>query len=229
MVENTLYPWAQAIGISLLNLFFIIAVWQAVQNFHQNITLELFIEAFIKIVVANVLFLNMMRLMKLIFSIASLMTTDLFTIQAPALMVDDTDIMAAFFYLLFGFLFIICAIVCSFMILLTVYGRYIKLYMLVVAAPFTVPAMIGGQGTERIFYAWLKTFLLNAFEIVVIALAMVLSWKLIEGGVDIFVTDSNLLNSFNGGIQALGAMFTMILMTVSVKGANPFLARAFGW
>ena len=64
-VENTLYPWALSIGVGMLNLFFIIAMLQAVSDFSHNITLEMAIEALIKIVAANVLFLNLLKLIKL--------------------------------------------------------------------------------------------------------------------------------------------------------------------
>lgn len=226
-VEDTLYPWALSLGVSMLNLCFIISIWQAVKNFHQNVTLEMVIEAFIKIVAANVIFLNIMRLIRLFFSIASLMAADLFTMQAPELKVEDADLTAALFYWLFGCLFILVAVVCSFMILTTVYGRYIKLYILVIAAPFAIPMLVGGPGMEGSFYGWLKTFLANVFEVVVIALSMVLCWKLIGAGSSLFVTDSALMNSFNGGLQVLNSMFTMVLLTVSVKGANQLLTRAF--
>ena len=226
-VEGTLYPWALSIGVSMLNLCFIISIWQAVKNFHQNITLEMVVEALIKIVAANVVFLNIMRLIKLFFSMASLMAADLFTMQAPELKVEDTDLTAALFYWLFGCLFILVAAVCSFMILTTVYGRYVKLYTLVVVAPFAVPMLVGGQGMEGSFYGWLKTFLANVFEVVVIALSMVLCWKLIGAGSDLFLSDSALMDHFDGGLQVLNSMFTMVLLTVTVKGSNQLLARAF--
>ena len=38
-VKENLYPWAEGIGLSALNLFFMIAFLKAVSNLHQNITL----------------------------------------------------------------------------------------------------------------------------------------------------------------------------------------------
>ena len=46
-VKENLYPWAEGIGLSALNLFFMIAFLKAVSNLHQNITLEMVIEAMI--------------------------------------------------------------------------------------------------------------------------------------------------------------------------------------
>ena len=84
-VKENLYPWAEGIGLSALNLFFMIAFLKAVSNLHQNITLEMVIEAMIKVVVANVLYLNILNIMTTIFSISSAMAKEVFTIDAPDL------------------------------------------------------------------------------------------------------------------------------------------------
>ena len=88
-VKENLYPWAEGIGLSALNLFFMIAFLKAVSNLHQNITLEMVIEAMIKVVVANVLYLNILNIMTTIFSISSAMAKEVFTIDAPDLKVED--------------------------------------------------------------------------------------------------------------------------------------------
>lgn len=225
-VERTLYPWSLSIGVSLLNLFFLIAICRAVSDLHHNITLEMTIEAFIKIVVANVIFLNLFLLMRLVLSIAAAMVGEVFTMQEPDLIVEDKDIGATLFYAIFGILFILVAVICSYLMLLTVYGRYIKIYLLMVLAPFALPALIGGRETERTFYGWLKTFLLNTFEIVAIALTMSISFKIVQAGISIF-EGSNLIGElFDGFWDALNALFTMIFMTASVKGVNNLLAKA---
>ena len=225
-VERTLYPWSLSIGVSLLNLFFLIAICRAVSDLHHNITLEMTIEAFIKIVVANVIFLNLFLLMRLILSIAAAMVGEIFTTQSPDLIVDQMDIGSTLFYLLFGIFFVLAAIVCSFLMLLTVYSRYIKVYLLMVLAPFALPALIGGRETERTFYAWLKTFLLNAFEIVAIALTMAISFKIINAGISVFEGSGLMGEAVDGFWDALNALFTMIFMTASVKGVNSLLAKA---
>ncbi|OUO24938.1 hypothetical protein [Eubacterium sp. An3] len=225
-VERTLYPWSLSIGVSLLNLFFLIAICRAVSDLHHNITLEMTIEAFVKIVVANVIFLNLFLLMRLILSIAAAMVGEVFTTQSADLIVDEMDIGSTLFYLLFGIFFVLVAIVCSFLLLLTVYSRYIKIYLLIVLAPFALPTLIGGRETERTFYAWLKTFLLNAFEIVAIALTMAISFKIINAGISVFEGSGLVGEAVDGFWDALNALFTMIFMTASVKGVNSLLAKA---
>ena len=227
-VKENLYPWAEGIGLSALNLFFMIAFLKAVSNLHQNITLEMVIEAMVKVVVANVLYLNILNIMTTIFSISSAMAKEVFTIDAPDLKVEDMDIGSALFYQLFGLLFILAAIVCSFLMLWTVYSRYIKLYLLMILAPFAMSALVGGQEIERSFYAWMRTFLLNAFEIVVIALTMVISFKLIGAGISLFDGKNIVTSMVDGFWDALNSLFTMILVTAAVKGSNAFLSKAMG-
>ena len=227
-VNNTLYPFALSIGLSLLNLFFIIGWLQALTRLHENITLERTVDAMIKIVLANVLFLNIKTMIRELFTVASLMAGSVFTLKAPTLTTNDIDVGSVLFYNLFGILYIIAAIVCSFLILLTVYGRYIRLYLLVVSAPFALATIVGGEEARRTFISWIKTFLLNTFEIVMIALVMVICFKLTEKGVNIFEKGNVAAEAVNGFWDALNGLFTMVVMTASVKGVNSFMAKTFG-
>jgi len=54
-VNNELYPWALSIGVMSLNFFVMMGFFKAVGNFKENMTLELMIEALIKVVILNVL------------------------------------------------------------------------------------------------------------------------------------------------------------------------------
>ncbi len=227
-VEGTLYPWALSIGLSLLNLFLIIGWLRALTRLHENITLEMTVNALIKVVAANVLFLNIKTIITSLFSTATLMTGSIFTTQAPTLVTEDLDLGAVLFYNLFGILYILAAIVCSIIILITVYGRYIRLYLLVVSAPFAIPSIIGGEEARRTFISWVKTFILNTFEIVMIALVMVICFKLTAGGVSLFEQGNIAVEAANGFFDALNGLFTMVLMTASVKGVNSFMAKTFG-
>lgn len=97
-----------------------------------------------------------------------------------------------------------------------------------ILAPFAMSTLVGGQEIERSFYAWMRTFLLNAFEIVVIALTMVISFKLIGAGISLFDGKNIVTSMVDGFWDALNSLFTMILVTAAVKGSNAFLSKAFG-
>ena len=81
-VNGTLYPFALSIGLSLLNLFFIIGWLQTLTRLHENITLERTVDALIKVVFANVLFLNIKTIIRELFHVASLMTGSVFPVQS---------------------------------------------------------------------------------------------------------------------------------------------------
>lgn len=74
----------------------------------------------------------------------------------------------------------------------------------------------------------MRTFLLNAFEIVVIALTMVISFKLIGAGISLFDGKNIATSMVDGFWDALNSLFTMILVTAAVKGSNAFLSKAMG-
>ena len=97
-VKENLYPWAEGIGLSALNLFFMIAFLKAVSNLHQNITLEMVIEAMIKVVVLNVLLVKGLDVIKKIFEMASAMAGTAVMIEPPAFFTGDVDVGSVMFF-----------------------------------------------------------------------------------------------------------------------------------
>jgi len=147
-------------------------------------------------------------------------------IEPPSFFTGDVDVGSVIFFWIFGLFYFLVAIVCAFLILITLYSRYIKLYLLVVTFPLAMPTITGGRGIEATAYAWIKSFLSNTFEIVIIALAIAIAGR-ITAGVSIFTSDNAILNVFDGFAQALNSLIYMILMAVSVKGAPTFLNKTF--
>ena len=225
-VQTELYPWALSIGIMSLNLFIMMGFFKAVGNFKENMTLELMIEALIKVVILNVLLVSGLRIIGKIFQMASAMAGTAVMIDSPSFFTGDIDMGSRIFFWVFGLFYFIVAIVCAFLILLTLYGRYIKLYVLAVTFPLAMPTLTGGRGIEGTAYAWVKSFLANTFEIVIIALVIAIAGRIMTG-VTIFTSENVILESFDGFAQALNSMIYMILMAVSVKGASTFLNKTF--
>lgn len=229
-VTEALYPWMLSIGVSMLNLFLIIAMCRAATNLHGNITLELCIEALIKIVIVNAIFLNLLRLMQAVLRIPQLMVRFLTggKIGNLTISLSDWDVKVSIATLIMALLFLITALICSGMILFTVYSRFLKLYLLVAVSPLAVPPLAGGQRTEQTFYAFVKTFLLYSFEIVVITLTLTIAGSMMSGGFHFL--DKSLFGSITDQLMqldALNAIFVMILSAASVKGASSFLSKAF--
>lgn len=224
-VTETLYPWALGIGIVCVNLFFMIGFCRVFTNLKENITLELCIESMIRLVAVNMLLQVGLPIIKSFFTMASQLAGQVLDFEPMEFYTSDIDLGAHLFWWLFGFGYFIVAVVCAVMIFLTLYGRYIKLYLLIIFYPIAVPTVAGGRGIDTSAQAWLKNFLSNVFEIVVIALVMGISGRIISG---IELPEAGVSWAFDGFVQALHSLLYMVLMTSSVKGASSFLNKTFG-
>lgn len=225
-VTEELYPWAEGIGIMMLNLFLLIGFCRSAENIKERMSLEMIVEFLIKTVVLNIVLLKGMTIIRQIFAMSSAMAGVVIGIATPVSYTQDVDLGSELFKWLFGFIYFIVAIICGILILFTLYQRYLKLYLLVVCFPLAIPTLVGGRRIEDTAYAWVRSFLSNAFEIVVIALIMGISGKLIAG-ISVFASDNAVLSLFDGFAQALNSMLQMILMTVAVKGAASFMNKTF--
>lgn len=224
-VTDTMYPWALSIGAMMLNIFFFIGIIRQTSNLKQNFTLEIFVECCIKVVFGNALMLSGLELMKSFFSMASGICGSLM-LETPELFVqNDTDLGSVLFYMLFGFIFLIVCMVCSVMIFLVVYGRFLQLYLLVISGPIAWGTIPGGPGISQTAVAWLRTFLAKVFEVVMIVIAIILAGKFCNS-ID-FGTMSGIGGIFDGAIQALQNICTMVLLTASVKGMDGFMKRVY--
>lgn len=224
-LTNTLYPWTSVIGATLLNISFYVGFVRQAGNLKQNFTLEIFVECCIKVVFGNALLVSGIELMKVFFEIASLLAGGIL-METPVIFAQsDNDLGSMLFYLFFGFIFFIVSFVCSGTIFLTVYGRFLQLYLLAGTGPIAWGTLPGGPGMSQTAYAWIKTFFAKTFEIVLIVMALVLASKMcvaIE-----FVVNAAELDIFDGAFQALENIFTMVLLTASVKGMDIFIRRTF--
>ena len=223
-VTNTLYPWAMGIGLSMMNVFFICVFLKAASNLKENITLELCVEGMIRLVALNVLMQMGMQLMKTLFSMASLMGGMVLDFQAPDFFTGEVDAGSVLFWWFMGFLYFFIALICGMLIFLTLFSRYVKLYLLTVTFPLAMPSMVSGRGIDETAKSWVRSFLGNVFEIVVIALVMSISGRII-GGMDL--QGDSFADFFDGFGQALTSTIYMIGMAVSVRGARSFMKETF--
>lgn len=222
---NDLYPWTSAIGATILNISFYIGFVRQSNNLKQNITLEVFVECCIKVVIGNALMVSGLLLMRLLFEIASGLAGNIL-LETPVIFAqEDTDVGSAVFYAFFGIIFFVICIVCSGIIFLTIYGRYSQLYLLAGTAPIALGTLPGGPGMSQTAYAWIRTFLAKVFEIVLIVIAIVIASKMCNS-ID-FGSLEGVAGVFDGAIQAMQNICTMVLLTAAVKGMDVFMKRTF--
>ena len=225
-VTDTLYPWFLAIGLTLLNIFCMIGFIRQASNLKENVTIEMWIELFIKVIIANVLMSNGISLMQDIMSMGGTMSSTIMSTHFPSVYSSEMDIGAVLVYLVFGLIYSIAAAVCGGMILLEVMGRYLNLYMLVAVSPVALSTIAGGRGLDSAAHAWIKSFLTTVFQIVVIAIVLQIGDKMMESSAYVDAT-STPLDWFDGAGSVMMSFITMIFLTTAVKGADGFLKRAF--
>ena len=224
-VTLDIYPWMTVLGATLLNISFYIGIIRQSNNLKQNFTLEILVESGIKVCIGNALMVSGLSIMGKFFDIASLLSGGII-FETPVVMAQsDTDAGSILFYAFFGMIFCLICIVCSIIIFLTVYGRYLQLYLLVAVSPVALATLPGGPGMSNTAYAWIRTFLSKVFEIVLIILTIVIAAKMCNG--ISFGQMSGIVGVFDGAVQALQNICTMILLTASVKGMDVFMKRTF--
>lgn len=210
-----------AVGASLLNFMYLLGLARMTSNIREGITLEMVIDSLIKLVCGNLMMLHGIQIITLIFEIAQLLT-GAFCVTIPPVSLD-ADLGTAFFSYMFGLLYFIIALVCGATVFLTIYGRFLQLYVLVGVGPIAWSTIAGGRGISSTAIAWFKTFLSKTFEIVIIALFMAI------GNIFCNVIDFMGGTGLDGFTQHLQNMATMIILAASVKGADVFMRRTFGF
>lgn len=225
-VTTEVMSWTLTIGAAMLNIMFMIGIIRQTTNLKDNFTMETFVESMFKVMLGNFLHLNGTYLMKLLFSMASGMAAGFLVSTPPSFEQMDQDLGSELFYLCFGLIYMIVAIVCAGMIFLTVYSRYLNLYLLVATGPIAWSTIPAGHGVSSVASSWIRTFFSKCFEIVIIALAVVIAAAMCRS-ID-FGTMTGLGELVDGFLQALQNLATMIILTGAVKGADVFMHRAFG-
>ncbi|MCP1110263.1 hypothetical protein [Ohessyouella blattaphilus] len=226
-VEGTLYPWTKGIGIVLLNLFFMIGYITQASDLKESFTIEIFVKQVIKLVLANGLIQALIPITRIFFRMSSQLTGLVMTYEPITFTTEDVDGGMWLFFFIFGSLYVLVAIVCGGLIFLSVYGRFLKIYLSVAVGPIALASLAGGRTLNNTAFAWMKTFLSYVFEIFVIALVITIAGKMIQS-IDFGTFERGFASIADGFGGALQSMFTMILMAASVKGADTFMRRNFG-
>lgn len=223
---NTALDFTMFVGGSLLNAFYMVGIVRQSTNLKENFTLEIFVENVIKMLLANLLILHGIDLINILFDLSNV-ATGLFLIDnTPSINTGQWDLGTLFTDWLFGIVFFIVSIVCSWQILFTVYQRYITLYILITLYPIALSTIPGGHGVSSTASAWVRTFLGKTFEIVVIALALSFASYLCRGIDFGMASDGSLGSLFDGVLQTLQSIATMIIVAGSVKGVDALMNKA---
>ena len=174
----------QAIGFALLVLFFVIGVMKTMGNFSEIKRPEQVFKLFIRFAIAKGIITYGMELMLAIFKITQGIATTILaksSFQANSMTLPQEIINAinntGFFdsiplwaVTLIGGLFIL---VCSFVLILTAYGRFFKIYMYTAISPIPLSSF-AGEPTQNIGKSFLKSYVGVCLEGAIIILACVI-------------------------------------------------------
>ena len=223
---NVIVGWTLTLGSSLFSAFYLINMLRQTTNLRQGITSERFIEIGITVIMGNYAMIYGVELMSLIFDITGTISGAFMMGNTMWFVSSNIDIGSTLFFLIFGLLYFGVTVVGVFTILFVVYSRYLNLYLLVGVGPMAWSTIPGGHGIASTASAWLKSFLAKSFEIVIIVFAINIASKMCAA-----INLGQLQGAgalFDGAIQMLHNMLTMIILTGAVKGADMFMHRTFG-
>ncbi len=174
----------QAIGFALLVLFFVVGVMKTMGNFSEIKRPEQALKLFLRFVIAKGIVTYGMELMLAIFKIiqgivTTIMTKSSFSVSGvnlPQTIIDSIEKCGFFESIplwavtLIGGLFIT---VLSFILILTVYGRFFKLYIYTAIAPIAF-SCFAGEPTQNVGKSFIKSYVAVCLESAIIVLACVI-------------------------------------------------------
>ena len=236
------------IGYGLLVLFFAIGIFSSAASFRELQRPEFALRHFIRFVLAKVAVGRGMELMTAIFSICgSVVSASMNSIGGgvtttaalPAEIVsaiEDVGFLQSIPLWLVSFLGSLFIPVLSFILILTVYGRFFKLYIYTAISPLPklyiytaispLPfASFAGENTAGIGKAFVKSYIGVCLEGAVIVLACLIYSAFLSSGS--LVVDSS-LPAVTMAWEYIGELvFNMLVLTGLVKGADRIVREMF--
>lgn len=227
-VVNDILSFTMAIGATLLNVFFMVGILRQSTNLRDGFTFEQVIDTIIKMFFSNLLILNGLSFIGTLFDLAGISASVFLVETPPSISRSEWDMGDILFdFIIGGLVFFIVALVCSAQIFMTVYSRYLTLYLLVATYPIAYATLPAGHGVSNTASSFTRTFLSKTFEIVLIALSLSIASKMCQSIDFGQMADGTLGASFDGFIQCLQSMASMVIVTGAVKGTDSFMRRAF--
>ena len=228
----------QAVGYGLLILFFAMGVFKSAASFREFRRPEQALRLFIRFLMTKVAISSGMEIMSTIFTICGGVVSTIagnmgtLTTTAATLPTEIVDAVEAVTFLesiplwLVSFLGSLFITVLSFIMILTVYGRFFKLYLFTALAPIPL-ATFGGEGTSQVGKTFIKSYVGVCMEGAVIVLACLIYSAFLSSGT------TGLPNTGTTAVTLVWAylgetVFNMMILVGLVKGADHVVKELFG-
>lgn len=225
----------QAIGFALLVLFFVIGVAKTMGNFSEIKRPEQALKLFLRFAIAKIIVTYGMDLMLMIFRIIQGIVTTILSktsFQATGLSLPQEIIDAindcGFFesiplwaITLIGSLFVT---VLSFILILTVYGRFFKLYMYTAIAPIPL-STFAGEPTQNVGRSFIKSYIAVCLEGAIIVLACIIfsSFATSPPSVDTGVATATMVWKYVGEL-----VFNMLVLVGTIRLSDRIVREMMG-
>ena len=224
------------IGYGLLVLFFAIGIFSSAASFKELQRPEFALRHFIRFVLAKVAVGRGMEIMTAIFTICGSVVpasmnsiggavADSATLPAEIVSaIEDVGFMQSIPLWLVSFLGSLFITVMSFILILTVYGRFFKLYLYTAMSPLPF-ASFAGETTAGIGKAFVKSYIGVCLEGAVIVLACLIYSAFLPSAAP--TVDTTLL-AVTMAWEYIGELvFNMLVLTGLVKGADRIVREMF--
>ena len=227
----------KAIGYGLLVLFFAMSIFQSAASFRDFQRPEFALRHFIRFVLAKVAVGSAMEIMTAVFSVCggivqtvmgSVGSMAAASVSVPQEIVDaieDVGFLASIPLWLVSLLGSLFITVMSFVLILTVYGRFFRLYFYTALAPIPL-ASFAGEGTSFAGKAFLKSYIGVCLEGAIIVLACLIFTAFMSSSAPVVDTS---LSAVTMSWQYIGeTIFNMLVLVGLVKGAERIVKEMFG-
>ena len=222
----------QAIGYALLVLFFVVGVVKTCGSFAELKKPEHAVKLFVRFAIAKGLITYGMELMMAILEIIQGVVSTIMNsagFGSPQATVLPQEIITAvgggrFFFVLPPLICMLVITVLSFIILLTVYGRFFKMYMYTALAPVPLSAF-AGEPTQNIGKSFLKGYASVCLEGAIIVLACIIFSVFASSPpvVDPNAAPASMVWSYIGEL-----IFNMLILVGAVKMADRLVKEMMG-
>jgi len=235
-IAINIHSTLQAIGYALLVLFFVIGVVKTCGSFADLKRPESALKVFIRFALAKGLITHGLELMMALLSIVQgvisrIMGSSGFGTPSPTLLPADiiTAIENCGFFesiplwavTLIGSLFIW---ILSFVMILTVYGRFFKLYMYTAIAPIPL-ASFAGEPTQSVGISFIKSYAAVCLEGAIIVLACII-FSVFAAMPPSYDTSAAAITMVWGYVGEL--IFGMLVLTGTIKMADRVVHEMIG-
>lgn len=227
----------KAVGYGLLVIFFAMSIFQSAASFRDFQRPEFVLRHFIRFVLAKVAVGSAMEIMTSLFSVCGGIVQTVMgsiggmasaSVSVPQEIIDaieDVGFLASIPLWLVSLLGSLFITVMSFILILTVYGRFFRLYMYTALAPLPL-ASFAGEGTSFAGKAFIKSYIGVCMEGAVIVLACLIFSAFAATSTPTVDTS---LSAVTMSWQYIGeSIFNMLVLVGLVKGAERIVKEMFG-